>query len=225
MLYYKYDENGYYVDSIRADGFFKQVPRIEIVTEKDADGNEISVEREVFDLVPYMPDGITDIRPQQPMFTPVFDRDKQIWLETGSPPQPDVEALRTAKKQEIGKACTATIYAGIEVAGERYSLTEHDQIELMAQLAAVRGGAETVPYHADGELCGMYAADVFISIAEAATAHIFYHRTYCNHLNWWISYADGDELRGITYGADLPDDLARHMAMLLEQANGGGDDE
>ena len=89
----------------------------------------------------------------------------------------DVEQVRAVKKQEIGAACSAAIYAGIEVDGSRYSLTEHDQTELMAQAQTVKEGAAAVPYHADGELCRMYPAEEFTALAQAATAHVFYHRT------------------------------------------------
>ena len=53
----------------------------------------------------------------------------------------DVAQVRAVKKQEIGAACSAAIYAGIEVDGSRYSLTEHDQTELMAQAQTVKEGA------------------------------------------------------------------------------------
>ena len=89
----------------------------------------------------------------------------------------DVAQVRAVKKQEIGAACSAAIYAGIEVDGSRYSLTEHDQTELMAQAQTVKEGAAAVPYHADGELCRMYPAEEFTALAQAATAHVFYHRT------------------------------------------------
>jgi hypothetical protein len=105
------------------------------------------------------------------------------------------------------------------VGGSRYSLTAHDQTEIMAQLAAVKEGAEAVPYHADGGLCRMYPAAEFAAVAQAAMAHIFWHRTYCNRLNAWIRRAELDELAGIAYGAELPQDLAAGMAALLE---GGG---
>ncbi len=95
----------------------------------------------------------------------------------------DVEQVRAAVKQEIGLGCSAAIYAGIAVGGSRYSLTEHDQTEIMAQLTAVKEGAAAVPYHAGGELCRMYPAEEFTALAQAATAHVFYHRTYCNHVN------------------------------------------
>lgn len=132
----------------------------------------------------------------------------------------NVEQVREAVKQEIGAACTAAIYAGITVGESRYSLTEHDQTEIMAQFTAVKEGAAAVPYHADGELCRMYPAEEFTALAQAATEHVFYHRTYCNHLNAWIARADLEELGCITYGAALPEDLDKHMAEVVSAAGG-----
>lgn len=82
-------------------------------------------------------------------------RDMKLERLGVTPPQDwnDVEQVRTAKKAEIGLACSAAIYAGIDVGGAHYSLTEHDQTELMAQFQTVKEGAKEVPYHADGELC------------------------------------------------------------------------
>lgn len=134
----------------------------------------------------------------------------------------DVEQVRAAKLQEIGAACSAAIYAGVDVMGSHYSLYEHDQTEIMAQYTLVKEGAPAVPYHADGELCRMYPAEEFTALAQAATGHVFYHRTYCNHLNAWIRRAGLEELAGITYGGSLPDDLAASMAAILAAA--GGDD-
>ena len=87
--------------------------------------------------------------------------------------------------------------------------------------SAAEEGAAAVPYHADGELCRMYPAEEFSALAQAATAHIFYHRTYCNHVNAWIGRASLDELVDITYGAELPEDLAASMAAILSAAGGG----
>lgn len=136
----------------------------------------------------------------------------------------DVEQVRTAKLQEIGAACSAAIYAGVDVGGSHYSLTEHDQTEIMAQLTTLKEGAAAVPYHADGELCRMYPAEEFAALAQAATAHVFWHRTYCNHVNAWIRRAGLEELGSITYGSELPEDLAAHMAGVLAAAGGGGGD-
>lgn len=132
----------------------------------------------------------------------------------------DVEQVRRAKREEIGLACTAAIYAGVDLGGSHYSLTEHDQTEIMAQYAVVKEGAAAVPYHADGELCRMYPAAEFTALALSATAHVFYHRTYCNHVNAWINRAGLEELAGIDYGAALPEDLAQSMAAILAAAGG-----
>ena len=134
----------------------------------------------------------------------------------------NVEQVREAVRQEIGLDCTAAIYAGIDVGGSHYSLTEHDQTEIMAQYTTVKEGAKAVPYHADGELCRMYQAEEFTALARAATAHVFWHRTYCNHVNAWIQRADLQELARIVYGADLPEDLAENMAEIIKTAGGGG---
>lgn len=132
----------------------------------------------------------------------------------------DVDQVRAAVKQEVGAACTAAIYAGITVGDHHYSLTEHDQTEIMAQFTSVKDGAESVPYHADGELCRMYSAEEFTALAQAAMEHIFSHRTYCNHLNAWIARADLEELGRITYGASLPEDLGEHMAEVVSASGG-----
>ena len=135
----------------------------------------------------------------------------------------NVEQVRAVKKQEIGAECSAAIYAGVDVGGSHYSLTEHDQTELMAQFTTVKEGAAAVPYHADGELCRMFPAEEFTALAQAATAHVFYHRTYCNHLNAWIKRADLAELDSISYGAELPADLAASMAEIIKAAGGGAE--
>ncbi|MDL2288259.1 hypothetical protein LJC32_02640 [Oscillospiraceae bacterium OttesenSCG-928-F05] len=131
----------------------------------------------------------------------------------------DVEAARAAKHTELSEVCQAVIYGGVTFGGKQYSLTDHDQAEIMAQLSFVKEGAAAVPYHANGELCRMVPAEEFAGIAQAATAHIFYHRTYCNHLFAWLRRADYDEFGGITYGAALPEDLAENMRRIVEAAS------
>ena len=50
-------------------------------------------------------------------------RDMKLERLGVTPPQDwnDVEQVRTAKKAEIGLACSAAIYAGIDVGGAHYS--------------------------------------------------------------------------------------------------------
>src|SRR5699024_1886048 len=134
-----------------------------------------------------------------------------------------LEDKRAAKTAEMSAACNAAITAGMDVettqGTEHFSLQETDQINLTAAVTAVQQGAAGYPYHADGELCRIFTAAEINAIGEASKAHKLYHTTYCNHLFDWIRRADAAELAGITYGAELPDDLAAHMQEILTQVS------
>lgn len=132
----------------------------------------------------------------------------------------DRPSAKEAKLSEVGAACEAAIYAGIEVRGEHYALTLNDQTNIGNLLLQAQAG-EPVLYHADGKLCRVYQPDEMLEIGEAAIKHKTYHTTLCNHLNVWIRRTeDADELAGINYNSPLPEDLAASMAQLI----GGGDD-
>lgn len=136
--------------------------------------------------------------------------------------QPNIADLRAAKTAAMSAACNAAITAGMDVTTtqgtEHFSLQETDQINLTAAVTAVQQGAAGYPYHADGELCRMFTAAEIGAVGQASIAHKLYHTTYCNHLFAWIRRASAAELAGITYGAELPEDLAASMQALLTQA-------
>lgn len=139
---------------------------------------------------------------------------------------PPLDAVRAAKLSELSAACNAAITAGCDVALSdcstgHISLTAEDQINLTNAAAAVEGGAAAYPYHLDGQLCALYPAADILFMAQAATAHKLYHTTYYNHLAAWVRRCEAVEgVQGITYGADLPDDLAANMAAILAAAEG-----
>ncbi|HIX91102.1 MAG TPA: hypothetical protein H9845_09465 [Candidatus Agathobaculum pullicola] len=164
---------------------------------------------------------------------PRWDEDTETWTEGATaeelaaweaehPDPVSLEEKRAAKHAEISAASEAAIYAGMDVettqGTEHFSLTEKDQINLTTAKNAVDKGAAAYPYHADNARCRIFTADEINAISQASVAHIIYHTTYCNHLFDWIRRADAAELAGITYGAELPDDLAAHMQEILTQA-------
>ena len=164
---------------------------------------------------------------------PRWGEDAAAWVEGASEEElaaweaehPDpvpLEDKRAAKTAAMSAACNAAITAGMDVTttqgAEHFSLQETDQINLTAAVTAVQQGAAGYPYHADGELCRMFSAAEIGAVGEASIAHKLYHTTYCNHLFAWIRRATASELAGITYGAELPDDLAASMQALLTQA-------
>ena len=146
----------------------------------------------------------------------------QGWVYDGenfAEPASDLSALRSAKLSELSAACNAAIVAGCDVTLSattgHISLTDEDQINLTTAVGAIQQGAPSYPYHLDGQLCAIYPAADILAMGEAATAHKLYHTTYCNHLMAWARRATVDELEGITYGAELPADLAANMEAIL----------
>lgn len=142
--------------------------------------------------------------------------------------KPPVETVRADTLRALSGACNAAITAGMDVETSlgkgHFSLQETDQINLTAAVSAVQQGADSYPYHADGQMCRRYPAGDILSIGAAATRHKLYHTTYCNHMMTWARRAEtAEELAGIIYGAALPEDLAKNMAEVLEDAAGGSD--
>ena len=164
---------------------------------------------------------------------PRWDEDTETWVEGATseelaaweaehPDPVSLEDKRAAKHAEISAASEAAIYAGMDVettqGTEHFSLTEKDQINLTTAKNEIDKGASIYLYHTDDTLCRIFTAEEINAIAQAGIAHKIYHTTYCNHLFEWIRRADAAELAGITYGAELPDDLAAHMQEILTQA-------
>lgn len=136
----------------------------------------------------------------------------------------DIEDVRKKKLAGLSSECNRVIVSGCDVklsdgSTGHFSLLETDQINLTAAVTAVEQGAEGYPYHADGQLCRLFPAADILKIAQAATTHKLYHTTYCNHLLTWARRADSKmELDSITYGAELPADLAANMGEVLINA-------
>ena len=140
---------------------------------------------------------------------------------------PTIEAIRVAKLAELSAACNAAIVAGVDVTtsygAEHFSLSDHDQTNITNLSILVGSGAPGYLYHADNKACDMYAAADITSIVTAALQHITYHTTLHNYLKQWVTReTDAQVLSGITYGAELPEDLVSAMAALLAAVSGGG---
>lgn len=143
-----------------------------------------------------------------------------------APVTPSLAEVQADKLAELNAACDAAIVSGCAVTLSdgtvgHISLTLPDQINLSTAQAAILAGGSGYAYHLDGALCEIYpAADIAI-MAQAATDHILYHQTYCNHVRAWVKRCEAvAEVQAITYGAELPDDLAAHMTAVLAAAEG-----
>ena len=128
--------------------------------------------------------------------------------------------VQSAKLAELSTACSQAIISGCDVelsaASGHISLTAEDQINLTAALNAVKQGAAGYPYHLDGQLCAIFSAADIRLLAQAAASHKLYHTTYYNHLAAWVRRSETtEEVQAITYGTELPEDLAANMANIL----------
>ena len=127
--------------------------------------------------------------------------------------------LRTAKLNELLNICNNAIVAGVDVTTsnsgdttEHFSLDSYDQNNITNMFYSVMAGVEEYPYHADGKECTTYTKADIVAIYVAAQSMITYHTTYNNMLRVLVNRtADVETLAGITYGMELPQDLAIMM--------------
>lgn len=138
--------------------------------------------------------------------------------------QQNIDSVKSAKIAEMSSDCNAAITGGVDVelsdgVTYHYSLTLEDQLNLMNLQAMVASGAETVPYHADGEECRYYSAADFSAIAAAATAWKLYQESYFNSLRGYIQAMDTvEEIDAVTYGMEIP---AEYQTDVLKNLIGG----
>jgi len=157
----------------------------------------------------------------------VFGRDtRELCYEevVTTEPESPLADVQAAKLTEVNAACDAAITAGCDVTlsdgtAGHISLSIPDQINLSTAQEAIKAGGTGYAYHLDGALCEIYPAEDIAIMAKAATTHVLYHQTYCNHVRAWVKRCETSvDVEAIAYGAVLPDDLAAHMATVL----GGG---
>ncbi|BAK99219.1 hypothetical protein OBV_20210 [Oscillibacter valericigenes Sjm18-20] len=160
-------------------------------------------------------------------FVSISEEEYRTLSGLGPTVSPTLTEVQAAKLTEVNTACTSAIEAGCDVTlsdgtAGHITLTIPDQINLSTAQEAIKAGGTGYAYHLDGALCEVYpGADIAI-MAKAATAHVLYHQTYCNHVRVWVKRCETvADVEAITYGAKLPDDLAEHMATIIAAAGGG----
>ena len=127
--------------------------------------------------------------------------------------------LRTSKLNELRNYCNGAIETGVDVTTsnsgdttEHFSLDTYDQNNITNMFYSVMAGVEEYPYHADGKECTTYNKSDIVAIYVAAQSLITYHTTYNNMLRVLVNRTvDVNALASITYGMELPQDLAAMM--------------
>lgn len=134
-----------------------------------------------------------------------------------------LDIIKTAKLNEISKACNATIVAGIDLEfdGEvvHFNLSIEDQSNIANLFRVVELGGTEYPYQADGGVCRIYTAAEIAQIYLAAQTLITSQTTYHNTMKAYIqSLEDVDAISNASYGMTLPDEYMLEMNNKLSVA-------
>lgn len=133
--------------------------------------------------------------------------------------QVTIDYIRSTKINEMSATCEQTIAKGFDIelsdgTTHHFSLTEKDQLNLIAIQGMILSGAETIPYHADDELCEYYTAVDMMLIINKANAFKTYHVSYFNSLKSYInSLSSIGAIMSLYYGIDIP---KKHQSKVLQ---------
>ena len=112
----------------------------------------------------------------------------------------ELEQVKSVKLEELSTACANAITAGFDVDGKHYSFFVEDQTNILAWAEQAKAG-NSVPYHADGELCRVYTAAEFLQIVGVATYYKVSQQTYHNCLKQQVlAMIDVDAVKTVQYG-------------------------
>ena len=133
-----------------------------------------------------------------------------------------IEKIRADKISEMSRICNQTIENGFDLqmtdgTTEHFSLTTQDQLNLTTLSAMIQSGLQSIPYHADGNLCKFYSAEDMKNLINYGTKFITYQTTYFNSLRNYInSLESADEIKAVAYGMEIPAEYQSDVLKLLE---------
>lgn len=123
------------------------------------------------------------------------------------------------KSAELSVACGDAITSGIDYNGKHYSLTASDQTNIDSMFNSIVLGADSFPYHADGEECSVMDAQSIIGLYMAYKTHVTYQTTYFNMLKAQImTYTEPNEVYIVRYGDELNNTYKAKMQEMLTAA-------
>ena len=139
------------------------------------------------------------------------------------PQNESVEYVKDAVIKKMSTACNVAITSGIDVVlsdgkPHHFSLKIEDQLNLISLNGLILAGAESVPYHADGEECKYFSAEDFQAVANAATAWKIYQESYFNSLRVYIQSLNTiPDLIAVQYGIPIPEKYMTDVFKMLLQ--------
>ena len=115
-----------------------------------------------------------------------------------------LKEAKVNKIAELSALCEQAIIDGVTIEDKHYSMALTDQLNLESLKTTIMAGAESVPYHANGESCRLYTSDDFLTIYNACAAHKISQTTYFNQLRQYVDdLTSTDEVCAVSYGQEL----------------------
>ncbi len=151
--------------------------------------------------------------------------------EQPEPVEPTLDEVKESKISELNNVQQETIVNGVDVTlsdgnSHHFSLSEYDQISLMALQTQVTAGVEQIPWHtADSDTgCEYFSNADMATIIAKALAHVTWHVTYFINLKIYINALETvDEVNAIEYGVYIPeeyqDDVMKDLYKAMEKSN------
>jgi len=188
--YFKFDKDGYFIKPFIAS--------------------------EVWDDENPMPRYLTSIRPPDGLFRARFV--DGAWIETGEPPQPDIETVRRNKIDALNEEAMRIITDGIEIETSQgtfhFRLDLHDQINLLGLSGDVTAAIAGLPSLVDISEGILYAPDKmnhvlwriedFNLIVAKLTMHKKTHLVHVRQMTTLVREAKTiEEIEKIVYGGAL----------------------
>lgn len=130
-----------------------------------------------------------------------------------------IEEVRARKLDEISKACSEGISAGVTINGQVFSYTLEDQRNLATALELALATRKNTPYHADGQCARLFTPEEIIELHGQLSANLSHHITYANQLKLTVqNMATSDDISAVWYGQPLQGQYLDTYTQLIEQA-------
>lgn len=148
------------------------------------------------------------------------EESEKIIIDNMPEPQPEEEVLEPLEQMtleyvqeqkiaELSAICAERIKDGVYLTfdgkEEHFTLTEQDQITIMALAQMAAQGIESIPYHSVGNDCKFYTAEQITELATAAQNKVIVETTYFQSAKKWIKKLKSiTYIKSIEYGAEVP---------------------
>lgn len=115
--------------------------------------------------------------------------------------------LIASHKKALNRVMQGIIYAGFDLGGHHYSLTDQDQTNISRWVTKLKDNPNLsyIPYHYDGGNCEMIPRALMIEIGNMSEAFVFYHLTRVNRLHRMVEECTRKrDVLAIQYDTTLP---------------------